>query len=45
MKPETMDKTKLSTMLQIGTVDTGSGTLFGVTKKRAVRKADTDACH
>ena len=38
MKPETMDKTKLSTMLQIGTVDTGSGTLFGVTKKRAVAK-------
>ena len=38
MKPKPMDKTELSTMLQIGTVDTGSGTLFGVTQKRAVAK-------
>ena len=36
MKPYAMRKTDLLRTLQIGTVDTGSGTLFGVTEKREV---------
>lgn len=36
MRPREMSKTDFLNMLQIGTVDTGSGTLFGVTKRRDV---------
>lgn len=38
MRPREMSKTDFLNILQTDTVDTGSGTLFGVTKKRDVSK-------